>query len=267
MLKSVSSSPPGLAEWGQVCPPNHHRRTAPMHANLASFLDGISTFVHQVLARDLPELLSLSAGALKKAPIPSSGTVSPSLSLLILSRPPSIHLQLTIPSPADGWRHLTTSDWLALAPFLGCVLLALSLPMATMLYHQLDWAFPLPPAASSDKAALTEHAVTVEQYRRKEGVHRRKNSFWLARLVLLRGMGLIYLTAFATSAFQSRALFGTMGLSPALGDKGKLGGDARPTLAFDHAAGMIRSLSSIGSSNTYLANGRDGRDGGKGEGL
>ncbi len=36
----------------------------------------------------------------------------------------------------------------------------------------------------------------------------------LTRIVLLRGMGLVYLAAFATSAMQSRALFGSNGLVP-----------------------------------------------------
>ena len=36
----------------------------------------------------------------------------------------------------------------------------------------------------------------------------------LTRIVLLRGMGLVYLAAFATSAMQSRALFGSHGLVP-----------------------------------------------------
>ena len=59
---------------------------------------------------------------------------------------------------------------------------------------------------------------------------------YLTRLVLLRGMGLLYLAAFLTSAFQSRALFGTHGLSPAPGmiaaAQGNLQSYARPVPAF-----------------------------------
>lgn len=55
-----------------------------------------------------------------------------------------------------------------------------------------------------------------------------QNSFWLTRIVLLRGMGLIYLAAFLTSAVQSRAMFGTLGISPAIGMP-----SGRPTPAFD----------------------------------
>ena len=55
-----------------------------------------------------------------------------------------------------------------------------------------------------------------------------RREFWLVRLVLVRGMGLIYLAAFATSAAQSRALFGTLGLSPTLSTP-----SGRPSPAFD----------------------------------
>lgn len=50
---------------------------------------------------------------------------------------------------------------------------------------------------------------------------------WLTRLLLGRAMGLIYLVAFLTSAFQARPLFGSAGLMPvAVGSRG------RPTPVF-----------------------------------
>jgi hypothetical protein len=57
---------------------------------------------------------------------------------------------------------------------------------------------------------------------------RADRTFWLARMLLVRGMGLIYLAAYATSAAQSRALFGSLGLDPVLDRP-----SGRPTPAFD----------------------------------
>jgi hypothetical protein len=61
-------------------------------------------------------------------------------------------------------------------------------------------------------------------------------SWYLTRLVLLRGMGVLYTTAFLTSALQSRALFGTQGLAPAPGmvasQAGTLHAHTRPVPAF-----------------------------------
>ena len=58
--------------------------------------------------------------------------------------------------------------------------------------------------------------------------HSAPRTYWLTRLVLLRGMGLVYLAAFATSAAQSRALFGSLGLSPDINRP-----SGRPSPAFD----------------------------------
>jgi hypothetical protein len=49
--------------------------------------------------------------------------------------------------------------------------------------------------------------VTVE--------HVGRHSYWLTRVLLLRAMALCYLAGFSTSAFQARALFGSLGLQPA----------------------------------------------------
>ena len=61
-------------------------------------------------------------------------------------------------------------------------------------------------------------------------------TMYLTRLVLLRGMGVLYTAAFLTSALQSRALFGTQGLSPAPGlvasAAGSLSRHPRPLPAF-----------------------------------
>lgn len=56
----------------------------------------------------------------------------------------------------------------------------------------------------------------------------KRRTFWLSRMLLVRGMALIYLAAFSTSAAQSRALFGSIGLDPALSRP-----SGRPTPAFD----------------------------------
>ena len=40
------------------------------------------------------------------------------------------------------------------------------------------------------------------------------SSYWLTRVVLVRGMGFIYFFAFLAAAFQGRALFGSLGLQP-----------------------------------------------------
>ena len=67
--------------------------------------------------------------------------------------------------------------------------------------------------------------------RHTAAVANKQSTYWLTRLVLLRGMGLIYLAAFATTATQGRALFGEHGL---LGSS--LQGSGRPTPAFDWVA-------------------------------
>ena len=56
----------------------------------------------------------------------------------------------------------------------------------------------------------------------------RRHSYWLTRIVLLRGMGLCYLAGFLTAAFQARALFGSLGLQPAA-----FAARQRPTPVFD----------------------------------
>ena len=45
-------------------------------------------------------------------------------------------------------------------------------------------------------------------------LRRSKNSdsYWLARVLLLRGVALLYLAGFLSAAFQARALFGSLGI-------------------------------------------------------
>ena len=51
-------------------------------------------------------------------------------------------------------------------------------------------------------------------------------TYRIARMILLKGMGLIYFFAFLTSAFQGRAIFGTDGVAP-------MQRSSRPTFIFD----------------------------------
>ena len=101
-------------------------------------------------------------------------------------------------------------------------------PLAHALTGTLDRAqcLHLVPVACSVLlgCALAHSAVdgVHEALCRRLGLHGRSvstpppSTYWITRIVLLRGMGLIYLSVFATSADQSRALFGEFGLSPAL---------------------------------------------------
>eukprot|EP01045_Picozoa_sp_COSAG04_P045074 COSAG04_NODE_15613_length_526_cov_1.194379_1_plen_152_part_10 len=87
-----------------------------------------------------------------------------------------------LPTTVEGWGRLGRAEWFQLAPILACLAVAAAVPLA--LLHSSGR--PAPP--------------------------RRQGSFWLTRLLLLRAMAAIYLCAFLTSAFQSRAIFGSRGL-------------------------------------------------------
>eukprot|EP00927_Polykrikos_kofoidii_P013386 TRINITY_DN15833_c0_g1_i1.p1 TRINITY_DN15833_c0_g1~~TRINITY_DN15833_c0_g1_i1.p1 ORF type:complete len:976 (+),score=117.34 TRINITY_DN15833_c0_g1_i1:51-2978(+) len=78
-----------------------------------------------------------------------------------------------------------------------------------------------PQATQHDFAKL--HAPNVEDVE-----FDMRESYWVSRDLLLRGMGLCYFCGFAVSAFQHRALWGSLGLQP-LGYQG--GG--RPTPVFE----------------------------------
>ena len=131
-------------------------------------MDEALRFVHHSVVNELPELLSLSAKALRKAPFKAT---------------------------VREWREATIDDALALAPFAG---------FAFVLGSLLLSATQGPTSSTTSTTTPATSARTVAS---------NKESYWLTRIVLLRGMGLIYLAAFLTSAAQSRALFGTLGLS------------------------------------------------------
>ena len=120
------------------------------------------------------------------------------LSAKVLSRSP---LPLQIGKWPSTLASLDVGELLKLTSTLGCGLLLLSYVLAALL------------SCFSRLFSRRAHPA---------------RSYWLTRLLLVRGMGLIYLAAFATSAAQSRALFGSLGLSPVLNRP-----SGRPTPAFD----------------------------------
>lgn len=91
------------------------------------------------------------------------------------------------PKIAAGWPKLTTDDWFRLIPILGCIFVVLAVVFGGS----------------------------------RKGDPRPRNSYWLTRIVMLRGMGLVYLAAFLTSASQNRAMFGSRGLMPLQGESGR----------------------------------------------
>ena len=105
------------------------------------------------------------------------------------------------PGSVEGMRRLSQDDIFQLVPLL-CVL-AYALAGALILLN------------AGNRPALDARNV-------------RRHSYWLTRIVLLRGMGLCYLAGFLTAAFQARALFGSLGLQPAA-----FAARQRPTPVFD----------------------------------
>eukprot|EP01043_Picozoa_sp_COSAG02_P064764 COSAG02_NODE_9566_length_2178_cov_1.348244_1_plen_490_part_00 len=103
-----------------------------------------------------------------------------------------------IPTQPNGFLKLSPSQWLQLAPVLACLAVAVIAPLSLL---------ERPPRHRADGC----------------GVH----SYWLTRVLLQRAMGLIYLCAFLTSAFQARPLFGKTGLMPV-----NFGSSGRPTPVF-----------------------------------
>jgi hypothetical protein len=92
-----------------------------------------------------------------------------------------------LPVKLGGWAELSPEGWLRLAPLLAALSVTLSLPFLLLHHTRAKPASAVVPPS---------------------------NTYWLARVLVLRFMGVVYLAAFATSAFQGRALFGSKGLSP-----------------------------------------------------
>jgi hypothetical protein len=105
-----------------------------------------------------------------------------------------------IPTRPEEWLTLSASQWLQLAPVLSCLAVAVIAPLS-LIYQRRG-------GRTGDRADS-------------------EDSYWLTRLLLGRAMGLIYLCAFLTSAFQSRPLFGSSGLMPV-----RFGSSGRPTPVF-----------------------------------
>lgn len=104
-----------------------------------------------------------------------------------------------IPAHPRGLLELTPSQWLQLAPVVSCLAVAMVVPLSLL-----------------------------SQPRQRDSG---SESYWLTRVLLERAMGLIYLCAFLTSAFQSRPLFGSTGLMPV-----NFGSSGRPTPVFSALA-------------------------------
>lgn len=122
-------------------------------------LDGLLRQVRKSCGTDVPELLSLSARALARAPVPDSLSAVASLS---------------------------RDDALQLVPVACTACFAVA-----MLFLNVDRA-----GIGSAHAPLAP-------------------SYFLARVLLLRGMGATYLAGFMTAALQARAIFGSLGIAPA----------------------------------------------------
>ena len=116
----------------------------------------------------------------------------------------------TVPAPPDlaGWSELTREELFRLAPVCGSLVVLL---------------FGLPACV------LCEPRIG------------RTGEYWLTRVALLRGIGLLYVFAFASSAMQGRALFGARGLfAPATGSSG-------PTPALD-----LLAAAGVGSADARV---------------
>lgn len=167
----------------------------------------LAAAAHATLTRDVPELLRLCARSLAAAPIPST--------------------------PA-GWLRLSRAEALKLAPTLGCVLFVCALPACALYERHTRWAALRAPLAVAAPPLSAASASAERSARRARDWSRR--SYWLTRQGLLRGMGLIYASAFATSASQGRALCGPAGLFPPNTGLG------RPIPAFD---ALYRLMSAV----------------------
>mmetsp|Transcript_15103 Transcript_15103/g.25050 ORF Transcript_15103/g.25050 Transcript_15103/m.25050 type:complete len:918 (+) Transcript_15103:117-2870(+) len=100
------------------------------------------------------------------------------------------------------------SRWVYFLPVATGVFLVASSVIYSLLYLLLWRGSSTSSYSIRKNTEQTEGGVDLVQ---------QSSSVYLTRLVLLRGMGILYSAAFLTSAFQSRALFGSHGLAPAPG--------------------------------------------------
>eukprot|EP00656_Telonema_subtile_P017912 TRINITY_DN19658_c0_g1_i2.p1 TRINITY_DN19658_c0_g1~~TRINITY_DN19658_c0_g1_i2.p1 ORF type:complete len:704 (+),score=123.07 TRINITY_DN19658_c0_g1_i2:171-2282(+) len=82
-----------------------------------------------------------------------------------------------MPVSVAGWLELSAAQWLEIGPFLSAALFVVLTPFLLAKPHT-------------------------------------KRTYWLTRILLLRALAVVYLAAFATSALQGRALFGSKGIFP-----------------------------------------------------
>ncbi|GAB5353998.1 hypothetical protein AAMO2058_000082100 [Amorphochlora amoebiformis] len=159
------------------------------------FLEILISYVHRKMTREIPELLRLCENVLAGAPFPKD---------------------------LNGLKEVSFDNSIRLIP-----------PMATLVVL-LTWAYALIHGPSRTAESVSEPINSVSEPKKsvsepKAHVSRLgeygsepKNpkdleySFWTARYLFLRGMGLIYLVAFFTSCMQSRSLFGSIGLTPSI---------------------------------------------------
>ena len=95
--------------------------------------------------------------------------------------------QAPFPTTLDEARALSRDQIFQLVPVLCAVLCASSIPLLMLQAGRIRRVMP---------------------------DHHRQHTYWLTRLLLLRGMALCYLAGFLTAAMQGRALFGSLGLQP-----------------------------------------------------
>ena len=117
-----------------------------------------------------------------------------------------------IPTSVDGWLNLNTEQKLELLPCIAAILVFSSLPFFLL---RGDTATGYSAARRPSRSCVA------------------KRSYWLTRVALLRALGVVYLSAFATSALQVRGLFGSNGLAPA-----DFAHSSRPTPVFQALLGL-----------------------------
>eukprot|EP00960_Hanusia_phi_P023020 680327-Hanusia_phi.AAC.2 len=108
---------------------------------------------------------------------------------------------------------MTNSVWCVPIHRIGKKLKIVQVPITCALLYILSLPFILLYNDSRQQSKIVSEALKQRSQERGQN-DARKTSFWLTRVLLLRSMGVCYLAAFLTSAFQARALFGSNGLQP-----------------------------------------------------